>query len=443
MVTKKHLPRRIFLQGVGATIALPYLDAMTPAFAAAEKPVTRAAFVYTANGIIMNDWTPAETGSNFAFSKTLKPIETFRDQTVVVSGLAHRNGEALGDGPGDHARAGASWLTGAHPKKTQGADIRNGQSIDQLLAQQIGQTTPLPSLEIGLQDVRMVGGCDSGYSCAYSNTISWSSPTTPLPYETNPRRVFERLFGDGDTTDPEARAIQLRQNRSLLDFVLQDTQRLAPKLGASDRSKLSDYLDSVREVERRIQNVEQREGAALPTLDRPEGIPPSFEDHVKIMSDLIAIAFQADLTRVVTFMYSREGGNRAYPSIGVPDAHHGLSHHQNDPVRKARLQQIDQYHVEMFSYLLGKLRDSQDDTGSLLDNSLVLFGSSLSDSNAHLHDNLQTVLVGGGSGKLKGGKHLRVPDGSPMTNMLLSIADGLDVPLEEFGDSTGHLPGLV
>ena len=443
MVTKKHLPRRIFLQGVGATIALPYLDAMTPAFAAAEKPVTRAAFVYTANGIIMNDWTPAETGSNFTFSKTLKPIETFRDQTVVVSGLAHRNGEALGDGPGDHARAGASWLTGAHPKKTQGADIRNGQSIDQLLAQQIGQTTPLPSLEIGLQDVRMVGGCDSGYSCAYSNTISWSSPTTPLPYETNPRRVFERLFGDGDTTDPEARAIQLRQNRSLLDFVLQDTQRLAPKLGASDRSKLSDYLDSVREVERRIQNVEQREGAELPTLDRPEGIPPSFEDHVKIMSDLIAIAFQADLTRVVTFMYSREGGNRAYPSIGVPDAHHGLSHHQNDPVRKARLQQIDQYHVEMFSYLLGKLRDSQDDTGSLLDNSLVLFGSSLSDSNAHLHDNLPTVLVGGGSGKLKGGKHLRVPDGSPMTNMLLSIADGLDVPLEEFGDSTGHLPGLV
>ena len=443
MVTKKHLPRRIFLQGVGATIALPYLDAMTPAFAAAEKPVTRAAFVYTANGIIMNDWTPAETGSNFAISKTLKPIETFRDQTVVVSGLAHRNGEALGDGPGDHARAGASWLTGAHPKKTQGADIRNGQSIDQLLAQQIGQTTPLPSLEIGLQDVRMVGGCDSGYSCAYSNTISWSSPTTPLPYETNPRRVFERLFGDGDTTDPEARAIQLRQNRSLLDFVLQDTQRLAPKLGASDRSKLSDYLDSVREVERRIQNVEQREGAELPPLDRPEGIPPSFEDHVKIMSDLIAIAFQADLTRVVTFMYSREGGNRAYPSIGVPDAHHGLSHHQNDPVRKARLQQIDQYHVEMFSYLLGKLRDSQDDTGSLLDNSLVLFGSSLSDSNAHLHDNLPTVLVGGGSGKLKGGKHLRVPDGSPMTNMLLSIADGLDVPLEEFGDSTGHLPGLV
>ena len=443
MVTKKHLSRRTFLHGVGATIALPYLDAMTPAFASTAKPVTRAAFVYTANGIIMKDWTPTETGNNFDLSKTLSPLRNFQDQTVVISGLDHKNGEALGDGPGDHARAGASWLTGAHPKKTRGADIRNGQSIDQAIAQQIGQTTPLPSLEIGLQDVRMVGGCDSGYSCAYSNTISWSSPTTPLPYETNPRRVFERLFGDGETTDPKARAMQLKQNRSLLDFVLQDTQRLAPKLGASDRSKLSDYLDSVREVERRIQNVEQREAAELPALDRPEGIPPSFEDHLKIMSDLIAIAFQADLTRVVTFMFSREGGNRAYPSIGVPDAHHGLSHHQNDPVRMARLQSIDQYHVEMFSYLLGKLRDSADDAGSILENSVVLYGSSLSDSNAHLHNNLPTVIVGGASGKLKGGRHLRVPDGTPMTNMLLSIADGLDVPMEKFGDSSGHLSDII
>ena len=443
MVTKKHLSRRTFLHGVGATIALPYLDAMTPAFASAAKPVTRAAFVYTANGIIMKDWTPAETGNSFSLSKTLSPLKRFHDQTVVVSGLNHKNGEALGDGPGDHARAGASWLTGAHPKKTRGADIRNGQSVDQAIAQKIGQTTPLPSLEIGLQDVRMVGGCDSGYSCAYSNTISWSSPTTPLPYETNPRRIFERLFGDGETTDPEARAMQLKQNRSLLDFVLQDTQRLSPKLGASDRSKLSDYLDSVREVERRIQNVEQREAAELPTLDRPEGIPPSFEDHLKIMSDLIAIAFQADLTRVVTFMFSREGGNRAYPSIGVPDAHHGLSHHQNDPVRMARLQNIDQYHVEMFSYLLGKLRDSTDEAGSILDNSLVLYGSSLSDSNAHLHDNLPTVLVGGGSGKLRGGRHLRVSDETPMANMLLSIADGLDVPMKSFGDSNGKLPDIL
>jgi len=440
---KQPLSRRTFLRGLGASVALPYLDAMTPAFAAAAAPITRAAFVYTANGVIMKDWTPTETGSGFVLPSTLTPIESFRDQTLVVSGLAHRNGEALGDGPGDHARAGASWLTGAHPKKTRGADIRNGWSIDQVLAEAIGQTTPLPSLEIGLEDVRMVGGCDSGYSCAYSNTISWSSPTTPLPYESNPRRVFERLFGDGETTDPEARAIRLRQDRSLLDFVLGDTQRLAPTLGASDRNKLEDYLDSVREVERRIQNIERQDAVELPSLDRPEGVPPTFQEHVQLMSDLIAIAFQADLTRVVTIMYSREGGNRTYPSIGVPDAHHGLSHHQNNPERITRLQKIDQHHVEMLAHFLGKLRDAQDETGSLLDHSMVLYGSSLSDSNRHTHDELPTLLVGGGSGMVRGGRHLRFPDGTPMTNLLLTMADGLGVSQERLGDSTGLLPSLT
>ena len=440
---KQPLSRRTFLRGLGASVALPYLDAMTPAFAAAATPITRAAFVYTANGVIMKDWTPTETGSGFVLPSTLTPIESFRDQTLVVSGLAHRNGEALGDGPGDHARAGASWLTGAHPKKTRGADIRNGWSIDQVLAEAIGQTTPLPSLEIGLEDVRMVGGCDSGYSCAYSNTISWSSPTTPLPYESNPRRVFERLFGDGETTDPEARAIRLRQDRSLLDFVLGDTQRLAPTLGASDRNKLEDYLDSVREVERRIQNIERQDAVELPSLDRPEGVPPTFEEHVQLMGDLIAIAFQADLTRVVTIMYSREGGNRTYPSIGVPDAHHGLSHHQNNPERITRLQKIDQHHVEMLAHFLGKLRDAQDETGSLLDHSMVLYGSSLSDSNRHTHDELPTLLVGGGSGMVRGGRHLRFPDGTPMANLLLTMADGLGVSQERLGDSTGLLPSLT
>ena len=440
---KQPLSRRTFLRGLGASVALPYLDAMTPAFAAAAAPITRAAFVNTANGVIMKDWTPTETGSGFVLPSTLTPIESFRDQTLVVSGLAHRNGEALGDGPGDHARAGASWLTGAHPKKTRGADIRNGWSIDQVLAEAIGQTTPSPSLEIGLEDVRMVGGCDSGYSCAYSNTISWSSPPPPLPYESNPRRVFERLFGDGETTDPEARAIRLRQDRSLLDFVLGDTQRLAPTLGASDRNKLEDYLDSVREVERRIQNIERQDAVELPSLDRPEGVPPTFEEHVQLMSDLIAIAFQADLTRVVTIMYSREGGNRTYPSIGVPDAHHGLSHHQNNPERITRLQKIDQHHVEMLAHFLGKLRDAQDETGSLLDHSMVLYGSSLSDSNRHTHDELPTLLVGGGSGMVRGGRHLRFPDGTPMTNLLLTMADGLGVSQERLGDSTGLLPSLT
>ena len=441
MITGKALPRRTFLRGMGATVALPFLDAMTPAFASASTPVTRVAFVYTANGVIMRDWTPAEEGPGFAFSKTLTPVEPFRDDLLVLTGLAHRNGEALGDGPGDHARAGASWLTGVHPRKTRGADIRNGMSVDQMLAETIGRDAPLPSLELGLQDVRMAGGCDSGYSCAYSNTISWSSPTTPLPYENNPSRVFSRLFGDGDTTDPAVRAVRARQNRSLLDFVRDDAARLRATLGAGDRRKLGDYLDSVREVERRIRNA-RHDGVDLPVLDRPDGIPPTFEEHVRLMSDLIAIAFQADLTRVVTLMYSREGGNRTYRSIGVPDAHHGLSHHLNDPEKMARLAVIDRHHVAMLAYLLGKLRDARDGDGSLLDHSMVVYGSSLSDSNAHTHDDLPTLLAGGGGGALRGGRHLRYPDGTPMTNLFLTMLDRLGVHRERVGDSTGRIAHL-
>ena len=441
MITGKALPRRTFLRGMGTTIALPFLDAMTPAFAAPSTPTTRVAFVYTANGVIMGDWTPTAEGAGFEFTKTLAPVEPFRDNLLVVTGLAHRNGEALGDGPGDHARAGASWLTGVHPKKTQGADIRNGMSVDQMLAESIGRDTPLPSLELGLQDVRMVGGCDSGYSCAYSNTISWSSPTTPLPYENNPSQVFARLFGDGDTTDPAARAIRARQDRSLLDFVAGDADRLRARLGAGDRRKLGDYLDSVREVERRIQNA-QRQDVELPAFDRPDGIPPTFEEHVEVMSDLITLAFQADLTRVVTFMYCREGSNRTYRSIGVPDAHHGLSHHQNDPEKMARQAMIDRHHVAMFAYLLEKLQNAQDEDGSLLDHSMVVYGSSLSDSNAHTHDNLPTLLAGGGSGAVHGGRHLRYPDGTPMTNLFLTMLDRLNVYRDQIGDSTGQIAHL-
>jgi len=445
MTTGHGLPRRLFLRGMGTAVAVPILDAMTPAFAAPLAPITRVAFVYTANGVIMRDWTPAGNGADFTLTKTLHPVAPFRDRLLVLTGLAHRNGEALGDGPGDHARAGASWLTGVHPRKTQGADIRNGMSVDQMLAQDIGRSTPLPSLELGLQDVRLVGGCDSGYSCAYSNTISWSSPTTPLPYENNPRRVFERLFGDGDTTDPAVRAVRARQDRSLLDFVVDDARRLHVRLGASDRRKLNDYLDSVREVERRIQNAEQRQfdDIELLTLDRPDGVPPTFEEHVSVMSDLITLAFQADLTRVVTLMYSREGGNRTYRSIGVPDAHHGLSHHQNDAARMARLQLIDRHHVAMLAGFLGKLRDTQDENGALLDNSMVVYGSSLSDSNAHTHDNLPVLLAGGGSGGLHGGRHLRYPDGTPMTNLFVTMLDKLGSERAQVGDSRGQIAGLA
>ena len=451
---KLPIPRRKFLRGLGTAVALPLLDAMLPSSlltgtvsAAGAKPPRRLAFIYVPNGVHMPSWTPSATGARFELPPLLRPLARFQRELLVLSGLTQDKARANGDGPGDHARAGASWLTGVHPKKTEGADIRNGVSVDQMLAAAIGQETALPSLELGLDDVRMVGGCDSGYSCAYTNTVSWSSPTTPLPFEANPRRVFERLFGDGDTTDPAVRAMRARQNRSLLDFVLEDARRLGPGLGAGDRRKLGDYLDAVREVERRIQNAEQRNQASLdlPALDRPEGVPPTFEEHIQLMFDLVTLAFQADLTRVVTLMYSREGGNRTYPSIGVPDAHHGLSHHQNDPGRMARLQAIDTHHVAMLAHFLGALAGAADGDGSMLDRSLVVYGSSLSDSNRHLHDNLPTLVAGGGNGRVRGGRHVRYPDGTPMTNLFLTMLDHVGVRPEAVGDSTGraaHLSAL-
>jgi hypothetical protein len=445
IVTRKSLSRRTLLRGLGTAVALPLLDAMAPALKAAYAPPVRVAFFYTANGIIMRDWTPASEGTDFEFPPTLQPLQPYRNHVLVLTDLAHHNGQSLGDGAGDHARAGATWLSGVHPKKAEGADIHNAITVDQILAQEIGSDTALPSLELGLEDVRMVGGCDSGYSCAYSNTISWSSPTTPIPYETNPRAVFERLFGDSETTDPAARALRTRQDRSILDFVLADAQRISRTIGARDRHKMSDYLDSVREIERRIQRAETQNltSVTVPLLDRPDGIPPTFEEHIQLMFDLVAIAFQADLTRVVTLMYSREAGNRTYRSIGVPDAHHGLSHHRNDPEKMAKLQKIDHHHVDMLSYFVGKILAAKDGGGTLLDNSMVVYGSSLSDSNRHLHDNLPALLIGGGGGRLRSGRHIRYPKGTPMTNLYLAMLDGLGVHPEKIGDSTGKLEHLT
>ena len=449
MITKKSLDRRFFLRGVGTALALPILDAMTPAFAAASKtagaPPMRMAFLYVPNGIIMKDWTPKGDGRNFEFSRTLKPLEQFREKLLVMSGLDHYTGNSLGDGAGDHARAGSTWLTGVHPKKTEGADIRVGISADQIAAKELGKQTVLPSLELGLEDGRLVGGCDSGYSCAYSNTISWSSPTTPLPNESNPRAVFERLFGDGETTDPVARAAQMRQDRSILDFVRADTARLSNTLGTSDRRKLTEYLDSIREIEQRIEKAEKNETAsqALPALDRPAGIPPTFEEHADLMFDLMTIAFQADLTRVISLMMGREGGNRTYRSIGVPDAHHGLSHHFNDDAKIARLQKIDQHHIEVTARLLAKLEAAKESNGSLLDNSFIVYGSSLSDGNRHEHVDLPALVAGGARGKLKGGRHLRYKKGTPMTNLFLSMLDMAGVQPEKIGDSTGKVEHLT
>ena len=452
IITKKSLQRRSFLRGLGCSLALPLLDSMIPAFAAPARAgagsATRMAFLYVPNGIIMKDWTPQTEGAGFEFPRTLKPVESFRENLLVLSDLDHQNGFSLGDGAGDHARAGATWLTGVHPKKTQGADIQAGISVDQIAAKEFGKLTPLPSLELGLEDNKMVGNCDSGYSCAYSNTLCWSSPSTPLPPEMNPRAVFERLFGDGDTTDPVVRAREARQDRSILDFVNADATRLGLSLGASDKRKLGEYMDSVREIERRIQMAEKHDAETaglIPAVDRPAGIPPTFEEHIQLMFDLITVAFQADLTRVVTLMIGREGGNRTYPEIGVPDAHHGLSHHFNDPAKIERLQKIDQHHVEMLAYFLGKLREAKDGDGTLLDHSMILYGSSLSDGNRHQHDHLPALLAGGGSGRIKGGRHLRYPKGTPMTNLYMSMLDVVGVHAEKIGDSNGevaHLSGV-
>lgn len=446
IITGKSLSRRTLLRGFGTAVALPFLDSMVPAATrSAGKPPVRMAFLYVPNGIIMKDWTPAADGAKYELSKTLQPLAAYRDKFNVLSGLDQANGNSLGDGAGDHARAGASWLTGVHPKKTQGADILAGVSADQVAAKEIGRATMLPSLELGLEDNRMAGGCDSGYSCAYSNTVSWSSPTTPLPPEINPRAVFERLFGDGETTDPAARAQLARQDRSILDFVRADAARLGTGLGAGDKRKLGEYLDAVREIEIRIQKIEKQDPNAvvLPSLDRPAGIPPTFEEHIDLMFDMMTIAFQADLTRVITLMIGREGGNRTYRNIGVPDAHHGLSHHFNDPAKIARLQKIDEHHVSRLALFLGKLQATKEGDGNLLDNSLIMYGSSLSDGNRHEHVDLPAILAGGGGSRIRGGRHIQYKKGTPMTNLFLSMLDMSGVHPEKIGDSTGKIEHLT
>src|SRR5260221_439999 len=442
IVMKKSLPRRTFLRGIGASLALPLLDSMVPALAATSgaKPALRLAFVYHPVGMIMNRWTPAAEGSAFEFTPTMQALEPFRERLVVMSGLAQVNGRALGDGAGDHAREGATWLTGAHPKKTEGAGIRAGVSADQVAAKELGKITQLSSLEIGLESASLSGGCDSGYSCAYTNTLSWRSPTTPLPVEVNPRMVFERLFGDGDSTDPKARLASLQEQRSILDYVAGSIDRLETKLGKNDRNKLSEYLEAIRDIERRIQKAEQQSAELkLPVMERPAAVPEEFDDYAKLMMDLQVMAFQTDMTRVISFMLGRAGSNRSYRSIGVSDGHHSITHHQNDPVKIDNIAKIDAHLVKTFAYLLDKLKSTPDGDGNLLDHSMIVYGSSLSDANAHTHHDLPIVLAGGGGGQIKGGRHLRYPKDTPMNNLLVSMLDKAGVPIENLGDSTGKL----
>lgn len=448
MVTRKSLPRRTFLRGLGTTLALPLLDAMVPALSLAKDPAAspaiRLGFVYVPNGIIMDRWTPEGVGAGFRFASTMQSLEPFRDHLLVLSGLAQANGNALGDGPGDHARAGATWLTGVHPKKTGGADIHAGVSMDQIAARELGKVTQLGSLEIGLESPTLAGDCDSGYSCAYTNTISWRSPTTPNPMEISPRAVFERLFGDDDSTDASARLASLNEQRSILDYVAGDVDRLESGLGASDRGKLTEYLEAIRDIERRIQKAEEQNATAkLPVMERPTSIPEAFEEHARLMMDLMVIAYQSDMTRVVSCMIAHEGSNRSYRSIGVPDGHHSMTHHDGDPVKIEKVVKINHLHAQTFAYLVEKMQSTPDGDGTLLDHSMILYGSSLSDGNAHTHDELPLVLVGGGCGRLKGGRHLRFPKETPMNNLLLTllIKAGLH-PSAKIGDSNGYLENL-
>ena len=449
IVTKMALPRRTFLRGLGATLALPLLDAMVPALSAisrtAANPVRRLGFIYVPNGVEMANWTPKGVGGNFDLTPILQPIASFKDQLVVITGLDQQQAENMGEGVGEHARASAVWLAGVRPKRTEGADVQLGTTVDQHAARELGKNTQLQSLELALEPSFMVGNCDNGYSCVYMNTISWRTPTTPLPMENNPRLVFERLFGEGGSA--AERLSEMQKDRSILDSVSDDMLRLQRTLGHSDRRTLSDYLEGVRDVERRIQRAEDQSRAGESTLpdvlDRPVGIPDSFEEHAKLMYDLQVLAYQADITRVISFQVGREFSSRTFPNLGITDGHHTVSHHQNNPDRLAKLVKINTFHMSLFAYFLDKLRNTPDGSGSLLDHALFLYGSGISDGDAHSHLNLPLLMLGGAAGHVEGGRHLKYPKGTPMANLHLSVLEKVGVAVERFGDSTGRVDPLT
>lgn len=446
IVTKKALPRRTFLRGMGTALALPLLDGMVPAFAASRSATGRSparlGIVYVPNGIWMQNWTPKHADLSQGLPTTLEPFAGFHDRMVVVTGLSNKQADALpGEGAGDHARASGAYLTGVHPKKTEGTDIGAGVSIDQIAARTLGQDTQFASLELSLDSREPVGSCDPGYSCAYANTLCWRTPTTPLPMENDPRVVFERMFGGTESTDKTASAARRAEQRSILDAVTQRLGRLKAELGANDGRKLDEYGEAIRDVERRIQVAEAQSDRELPVVEQPAGIPRQFEDHAKLMFDLQVLAYQADLTRVITFMVANETSQRAYPEIGVPDAHHPLSHHGGDKEKIAKLQKVNVFHSTLFAHYLNRLATTSDGSGSLLDSITLLYGSGMSDGNTHNHHDLPTLVLASPE-RWKGGRQIKVPAFTPVTNLFLTVLDGLGVPIESFGDSTGQLTPL-
>lgn len=448
IVTKKSLSRRTVLRGMGVGIAIPFLDAMVPALGAASTatgPVPRLGFIYLPNGVGVsvpnqqNYWLPLGDGPEMQLSPALKPLEPYRNRLVVVSGLDHAQAEALGDGNGDHSRATSSWLSGVHPKFTEGSDIHAGVTADQIAAQSLGEDTQLPSLELSVDLNFVVGNCESGYSCAYMNTLSWRTATTPIPTTNNPRTVFERLFGRGGS-GAQAQQRWLRRSRSVLDWASEDMSRLQKTLGAGDRARLDEYFDAIREIERRLQNAGKRGSqSSAPEFETPAGIPDQFDEHVKSMYDLQWLAFQADLTRVCTFMVGRELSQRLFPEIGVLEPHHALSHHQDKRDSVGQLARINAFQSELFAYFLQKLDSTRDGDGSLLDHSLFLYGAGLGEPNRHSHTDLPLLLMGGLATRSQGGRNIACKAGTPMTNLLLTMLDRAGVPTEQLGDSTDRL----
>ncbi len=439
---RQPLARRTMLRGLGTMMALPFMEAMMPSAKAADivsRP-KRLQIFYSPNGMMMKDFVPTSAGSGFALPSTLEPLAAHRDRISIVSGLGHPQAAAMGDRPAGHGRSCPAFITGVHVRQTEGTDIRCGVSMDQVYAHHVGDATPLSSLELGIDQASLLGSCDIGYSCAYTNGISWRNPTVPLPVTANPSDVFERLFGDGDTLDARSRLAQLRRQSSILDFVMDDTARLSGQLGMADRAKLDEYLEATRDIEKRIQRtIASGATGDAGEMARPAGIPDSFDDHVRMMIDLQVLAMQADITRVSSFMIGRELSNRTYPEIGVPDSHHMLSHHGNNPEKMEKLARINRHHMSYFAYYLERMKAVKDGEGSLLDRTLVLRGSAFGDPNEHDHMDLPVIVAGG---LVKGGRHIVAEKGTTMSNLLLASLNLLDVPATSFGDSTGVFGGL-
>jgi hypothetical protein len=446
-ITKRHISRRTVLRGLGVSVALPLLDSMVPALTAlgqtvaAPRRLRRLGIFYVPNGMSMPYWFPKSPGPLQQLPPTLRSVESLKDRVLLMGGLGDKPADLV-EGGGDHARAAGTFLTGVPFKVTRGADVYASVSMDQVAARELAKETQLASIELGIESNAMLGTCDGGSSCAYTNTIAWRTPTTPLPTERDPRAVFERLFGTSGSTEKEARLARLNRDRSILDLVSPEVSSLEKTLGPSDRARLTEYVDSVRDIERRIQMAEKQGANELPKIDEPAGIPDDYATHATLLLDLLALAYQTDLTRISTFMLAREVSGRAYPEIGVSDAHHPLSHHQDEPAKLERLHKVNEYQFRQFAKLVQKMAETKEGDGTMLDNTLFLYGAGISDSNTHFHDDLPIAVIGGQAVGIRGGRYTKSPKGTPISNLYLTILQRMGIQADSFGDSTGTISDI-